>query len=278
MALPLVLAAAIWGWPGKKTRTTTLRGLMTCGACGRRRRKGRGKARVIDEPTTMARPSTPPYSSSYPPSYPAPADSPSSAHHDTKSLFASSSSALPMLPSSTPSTDALSSSRHTAHTRTGWLDRPFLLRRWYFSLAVLVLLLPILGACLHTFLPSSISAFLSRLSSLSTTSTSSTSPEAIGDLYWSLFGRDDACCAYVEHSDGYTLHYPSNPAATSGRERGSGAGVLRLTKHAWEVRGERPYWLTDEGKEVKDLKLEDLPVVSCPQAGLTLSNGTIVAG
>jgi hypothetical protein len=183
-----------------------------------------------------------------------------------------------MLPSS-PSSTTLPRKSRTAVGRTSWLDRPFLLRRWYFSLAVLVVLLPVLGTCLHIFLPSSISAFLSRLFSLSTTPVSSSSPSAIGELYWSLFGRDDSCCSYVQHNDGYTLHYPSDPSAASGaKERGSGEAVAMLTRHAWEVREERPWWLTDEGKAVKDLRLEDLPLVSCPQEGLTLANGTVVGG
>jgi hypothetical protein len=32
-----------------------------------------------------------------------------------------------------------------------------------------------------------------------------------GDLFWSLFGRDDMG-RYVQHNDGYTLHYPGDAA------------------------------------------------------------------
>lgn len=284
MALPVVIAAVIWAWPGKKQRKTTPRGVMSCGGCGRKRRRRRKTTNeaVDGETTPPIRPETPTNATSYPPLYPHPVDSPSSAsthqHDSSKSLFASSSSALPMLPSS-PSSTTLPRNFRISARRTSWLDRPFLLRRWYFSLAVLVVLLSVLGTCLHIFLPSSITAFLSHLSSLSTTPIASSSPSAIGDLYWSLFGRDDSCCNYVQHDDGYTLHYPSDPSASSGaKERGSGEAVAMLTRHAWEVRGERPWWLMDEGRAVKDLRLEDLPVVSCPQEGLTLANGTVVGG
>ncbi|BGP14890.1 hypothetical protein JCM10213v2_002845 [Rhodosporidiobolus nylandii] len=157
-----------------------------------------------------------------------------------------------------------------------WLDYPLVLRRWHVSLAILVVLLPVLGALLHVFLPSSTSSFLSQSRSLGA---SSASPKSTGDLYWSLFGRDDTCCAYVQHSDGYTLHYPSSPAAAGGaEERGSGERVAELTRHAWGMREERPYWLQDAGKAVGDLKLLDLPVVACPQEGLTLASGSVVGG
>lgn len=30
---------------------------------------------------------------------------------------------------------------------------------------------------------------------------------AIGHFFWSLFGKDDACCTYVEHLETFTFHY-----------------------------------------------------------------------
>ena len=45
-----------------------------------------------------------------------------------------------------------------------------------------------------------------------------------GDLYWSLFGRDDKG-KYVQHHDGYTLHYPGDNADMRTR-------VNMLSKHA----------------------------------------------
>jgi hypothetical protein len=125
-----------------------------------------------------------------------------------------------MLPHSQPSSTLLTPLRPARPLRQSWLHRPFLLRRWHFSLLTLVLLLPILGACLAIFLPSSIFAFLFRLSSLASPTSATSSPSAVGDLYWSLFGRDDTCCSYVKHADGYTLHYPSDPlAAIRGRSK-----------------------------------------------------------
>ncbi len=45
-----------------------------------------------------------------------------------------------------------------------------------------------------------------------------------GDLFWSLFGRDDMG-HYVQHNDGYTLHYPGDNPAMRTR-------VIMLSQHA----------------------------------------------
>lgn len=43
-----------------------------------------------------------------------------------------------------------------------------------------------------------------------------TAEPSIGSAFWSLFGHDDQCCAYVEHDDGFSLYYPgSTPAFSS---------------------------------------------------------------
>mgnify|MGYP006886186286 CR=1 FL=1 len=199
-----------------------------------------------------------------------------------KSLYASGSTAeLPILPpsSSSPRTAFPPSRRsppRAPSSASSRLDHPFHIRRWHLSLLFFAILLPLLAPLLHVFLPTTISTFLDRTTSLAARDSP---PRAVGDLYWSLFGRDDTCCAYVPHGDGYTLHYPSSPGQ-GGDEAGKGSGdaVTRLTRHAWEVRGERPYWL-EEGKELRDVKgWRDLPVVNCPQKGVTLANGTLVGG
>ena len=199
------------------------------------------------------------------------------AFSSDKSLFASTSTAdLPILPASTSSTTFPPSRRSpTRPSSSSLLDRPCPIHRWHLALALFVVLVPLLAPLLHLFVPTQISAFLSRSTSLA----AHDPPHAVGDLYWSLFGRGDACCAYVPHDDGYTLHYPSSPGP-GGAEAGKGSGdaVAQLARHAWEVRGERPYWL-DEGRNVGDVRgWRDLPVVACPQEGLRLANGTVVGG
>ncbi|GAA5861819.1 hypothetical protein JCM8547_008564 [Rhodosporidiobolus lusitaniae] len=296
MAIPVVLAAFVLVSPKRWwTRETTLRRIATCGIAGRKRRKRqkgltgrRAEAgQETNDPTSL--------SNSTDASPPCESLSPSHLDEtsgDDKFLLSAShgsTSTLPILSSSATTTTSFPptpSDSAPPRGRSSFLDRPFHTRPWHFSLLILIVLLPILGALLHTYFPSSISAFLSSLSSLSSTPSSSSSasspsssPKAVGDLYWSLFGRDASCCAYVQHHDGYTLHYPADPAASSSAaEAGSGEGVLRLVKHAWEVRGERPYWLDPSAKEVRDLRLKDLPVVACPQEGLRLANGTVVGG
>lgn len=141
----------------------------------------------------------------------------------------------------------------------------FLLRRWHLALALVVVLCPLLGGLISRFLPSPLSSFLSTAASLAS---SNASPRLSGSLYWSLFGRDDACCAYVQHNDGYTLHYPSTPGGP-GESAGSGQKVLELTKAAWKLRGQDPPWLAS-GETLDGLGLAGLPVVACPQAALAV--------
>ncbi|GAA6018402.1 hypothetical protein JCM10207_000880 [Rhodosporidiobolus poonsookiae] len=284
MAIPVVLAALVFAtpkrwWPWR----VSAREVATCGCCCAKRRKRRRRTEHerlkphADDRHSDNRDLAFAQDPSRPPSF-----TDSSAPADSKSLFASSSSALPILPpsrlASSPSDTSFPPSRSPPASIGGFhrasrFDRPLLVRPWHVSLAILVVFLPILGALLQIYLPSSISSFLSTSSTLAA---SSSSPKSAGDLHWSLFGRDDQCCAYVEHSDGYTLHYPAVPGA-DGKAGGSGEAILRLTRHAWGMKGERPYWLR-EGREVDDVQLQDLPVVACPQEGLRLANGTVVSG
>ncbi|GAA5927988.1 uncharacterized protein JCM15063_006052 [Sporobolomyces koalae] len=156
------------------------------------------------------------------------------------------------------------------------IDRTFRINRWTVSIFILLLALPLFGI-IYTFLPTPISTFMSSLSKLETASSSSES-SVVGDLYWSLFGRDDTCCAYVQHDDGYTLHYPSDPSSPlSSAEVGSGNAVVELTKHAWKVRGQTPFWAGTDFN-LDNLDVRGLPVIACPQQGLQLPNGTRVGG
>ncbi|KAI0310840.1 glycoside hydrolase [Amylostereum chailletii] len=74
-----------------------------------------------------------------------------------------------------------------------------------------------------------------------------------GDAFWSLFGHDDACCNYVEHTDGESFYYLrqdngtlANAPADIFLERGK-----VLVAHAAEMAGEAAP--------------ERMPAVACPQ-------------
>ncbi|BGP00759.1 Glycoside hydrolase superfamily [Rhodotorula toruloides] len=267
LCLPVLLAGLLWmvgrgrGWGPWRV---TIRGLGTCGRARRRRRK---EERREAEGQELA------FTSTGTDSPTRAAATPDDALELDKSFLAShSTSALPIL-SPTPSLSSTSLPRRSSRSTSSLLDRPLTLRICHISLLLLIVFLPLLAVLCHTYIPTPISTFLSRLTALS--SSSSGAPQVAGDLYWSLFGRDDSCCAYVTHEDGYTLHYPSFPSSSSIPP--SSKGVLELTKHAWTVRGERPFWLA-QGKEVGDVGWEDLPVVGCPQAGVRMGNGTVVGG
>lgn len=137
------------------------------------------------------------------------------------------------------------------------LDRTLLDRRWHLSLFIL-LLAPILAGIIYSFLPTPLPSFLSAMEDLSTSS------DLAGSFYWSLFGRDDSCCSFVPHYDGYTLHYPLG-------NEGDGARAVELTKHAWRVRGEEPGWA---GTGWERLGVEGLPRMACPQEALEVPVGS----
>ncbi|KAF2255757.1 glycoside hydrolase family 5 protein [Trematosphaeria pertusa] len=75
----------------------------------------------------------------------------------------------------------------------------------------------------------------------------STSPVVVGDHFWSLFGRNvPDCSSFVEHSDGFTLHYddPKNPANYTEQ-------IVKIRQHLFKM----------QGKEVG----QDMPSVPCPE-------------
>ena len=269
LLLPALLALGVWFMPKRWWPWSfTLKDLVTCGCCRRKRRKRRrtttaeerGEYDRMEGETVALSTSTARF------------DSPSSKPDLSSSNSATS---IPIF-ESVPSTADFPRPKKPQRI----VDKPLRIHRWMFSLFLLLLALPLFGI-IYTYLPTSISPFLSSLSSLETTKTSSSSPSSIGDLYWSLFGRTDNGCQYVQHNDGYTLHYPSDPTASSGLARGSGDAVVRLTKHAWKVRGETPFWASSSGGDGFDLdklELRDLPVIAFPQEGLKLANGTVVGG
>ena len=129
-----------------------------------------------------------------------------------------------------------------------------LIRRWHVSVAILALC-AVLAGLIYVYLPVSLSAFLSTARSLESKS------QLSGALYWSLFGRDDACCHYVQHADGYTLHFPVDMTTrTSTTDR-----IVELVKSAYRMRRTSPSWLNGS---LDDLTLAQLPQIACPQAPL----------
>lgn len=70
----------------------------------------------------------------------------------------------------------------------------------------------------------------------------------LGDMLWSVFGKDAQCCNYVEHNDGYTLHYPTESSSGSSSLQ---ANKLQIVQH----------WYRMTGRAVPST----LPAVACPQ-------------
>ncbi|ORY91788.1 glycoside hydrolase superfamily [Leucosporidium creatinivorum] len=240
--VPALLAASVWIMP---RRWWPWRVSLGCCCCrGRRRREkgyeGVGGARDVKNPlgasTSSLTAPTPLLAEDHPSSYPP------------------SPIASPALP--TP----------TSAARRPLIDRSFPFHRWHFSLFLLLLCAPV-GAIIHAFMPTPLGAFLSSMESLSSES------KLAGSFYWSLFGKDDSCCAYVEHNDGYTLHYPSDGT----KAPGSGDRVAELARHAWRMRGVSPSYLG--GESLSTLGVGSLPTVQCPQEALAVpANATWSGG
>lgn len=243
--VPALLAASVWimpkrWWPWRVS-------LDCCCCCGRRRRRERGYEGVGE------------------------------GKDDTKDSLGASTTSLagpiPLLAQEhtsvyPPSPLASPALPHTASpSRKPILSRSFPIHRWHFSLFLLLLCAPV-GAIIHAFMPTPLSSFLTSMESLSTESKLS------GSFYWSLFGKDDNCCAYVQHNDGYTLHYPSDGTHSPG----SGERVVELARHAWRMRGEVPTYLGDGGS-LSALGMAELPTVQCPQEALAVpANATWSGG
>ncbi|GAA5969798.1 hypothetical protein JCM11641_008044 [Rhodosporidiobolus odoratus] len=70
-----------------------------------------------------------------------------------------------------------------------------------------------------------------------------------GSMMWSMFGRDDQCCDWIKHNDGYSLYYPNGMTSTVESYAG------KLMAHWYAMRG-----LTAPSV---------LPAVACPQQELS---------
>lgn len=131
-----------------------------------------------------------------------------------------------------------------------------------------LLLAPILAIVIHSVLPPAapLSSFLNAIEN----------SQVGGSFYWSLFGRDNTCmfrpcplvvtdhcwitklstgCNYVDHNDGFTLHYPSEPGSSDG----SGDVVRQLSNHALTMSGSIRSQFSS---------LNSMPAVTCPQKAL----------
>ncbi|KLO17386.1 glycoside hydrolase [Schizopora paradoxa] len=67
-----------------------------------------------------------------------------------------------------------------------------------------------------------------------------------GDIFWSLFGHDDACCEFVEHDDGESFYYLRQNTTNLYIDRGD-----IIIDHAAEMTGSKVP--------------ETMPAVACPQ-------------
>ncbi|CAH7685360.1 glycoside hydrolase superfamily [Phakopsora pachyrhizi] len=101
-------------------------------------------------------------------------------------------------------------------------DRSILIQQHHVSIFLLIFVVP-LTVCIIYFSSIQYTGLETFLNGAESNQDSS------GDLFWSLFGHDDQCCDWVEHSDGYTLHYPGK----TNDERGS---VARLIEHNYKMR------------------------------------------
>ncbi|OAV92253.1 hypothetical protein PTTG_01371 [Puccinia triticina 1-1 BBBD Race 1] len=85
-----------------------------------------------------------------------------------------------------------------------------------------------------------------------------------GDLFWSLFGHDDRCCDWVDHTDGFTMHFPGR----NDDERGS---VARIMQHTYTMR-RQVFGPKDnlnpkiEGDHQDWFGIGDRVLVKCPQS------------
>ncbi|GAA6014116.1 hypothetical protein JCM10207_006101 [Rhodosporidiobolus poonsookiae] len=75
------------------------------------------------------------------------------------------------------------------------------------------------------------------------------SASGTGSMMWSMFGRDDQCCDWIKHNDGYSLYYPNGMTSTVESYAG------KLMKHWYSMRG-----LTAPSV---------LPAIACPQLELS---------
>ncbi|GAA5841643.1 hypothetical protein JCM9279_000714 [Rhodotorula babjevae] len=67
----------------------------------------------------------------------------------------------------------------------------------------------------------------------------------MGDMIWSLFGKDAQCCNFIRHRDGYSLYYPD------GGSKDDAVNALAVVQH----------WARLQGKAIP----QTLPAVACPQ-------------
>ncbi|GAA94791.1 glycoside hydrolase family 5 protein [Mixia osmundae IAM 14324] len=123
-------------------------------------------------------------------------------------------------------------------------QREVLVHRWHLALLWL-LTIPIGVGIVIAFRPNSVTSFTNALEQ----------SDATGGLYWSLFGRDNDCCHYVEHNDGFTLTFP-------GQTKDMQTRLITLVKHAYSMSGLTPPF----SNTVTGITQANLPVVSCSQS------------
>lgn len=148
--------------------------------------------------------------------------------------------------------------------------------RWWWITAFFVLWIPLVIVIALFSGPSTLGSFLGQIEDTES-----------GDFYWSLFGRDNSCCQYVQHvsfflpflapssldscftpssqNDGFTAHYPGDSNDMKSR-------ILALTKHAYKVSGRS--LPSAMGGSAESLSVGNLAVVACPQPSLSLQTNS----
>ena len=128
--------------------------------------------------------------------------------------------------------------------RSQAIPRRFLIRKWMFALSFL-LLVPFAALIALKVGPTSLQTFLGTVER---------TDGVVGSAFWSLFGRDDACCVWVQHNDAFTLHYRDPQFLDQS---------FALTQHGYAMSGRVAAFDTNSADE--------LPVIACPQQNTTSS-------
>ncbi|KAH8929841.1 glycoside hydrolase family 5 protein [Atractiella rhizophila] len=137
------------------------------------------------------------------------------------------------------------------------------IKKWHISLGFFLIATPIAAGVVYTFQPTSLGHFLDDMRH------ESDKGRLGGSFYWSFFGRNTECCNFVEHNDGYTLHYPGTSKDMRHR-------VLSIVRNAYVMNGPPtvvPDWLPEPMLEEFDgdaITEDNLPGAACPQTNLTL--------
>lgn len=138
--------------------------------------------------------------------------------------------------------------------------RSLIIRQSHVACLLILIIAPLTGGLIYVYSikGTGIEAFWSETEKINS--------DGSGDLFWSLFGHDDRCCDWIDHTDGYTIHYPGK----SDDERGS---MARIMEHIYTVRRRlvssaenSPARSNIEGDQEDWFGIGDRILVKCPQS------------